>query len=185
MDDLRIIELYFDRNEAAIKETHLKYGNYIFTIAKDLLTLYEDAEECASDTYVKLWNTIPPERPVSFKAYLGRIVRNSALSRIRYNKAAKRDCGICVLLSELQECIPSDELTENAFDEKQLSLTISQWLKSLSEEKRAVFVKRYWYGKSVKELSEITSMSQSKISSMLFNLRKQLKNELIEKGAEI
>ncbi|MBR3766858.1 MAG: RNA polymerase sigma factor [Clostridia bacterium] len=185
MDDVKIINLFFARDEKAINETQNKYGEFIHFIAFNIMEKNEDAEECVNDTYLKLWNSIPPERPLSFKAYIGRITRNSALSRYRYNKAEKRDCGIYVLLSELEECLPDNTSVENEYDGKLLSEIISVWLKTLSPDNRAVFIKRYWYGESVKDLAEKMGVAPSKLSSLLFSLRKQLKKELERKGVTV
>ncbi len=185
MDDKKIIELYFSRNEKAIDETRGKYGKFIGCIAFNILGVVEDAEECENDTYFKLWNSIPPELPEFFKAYIGKIVRNTALSLYRKNKAAKRNCGVYVLLSELEECIPDPVSVEDEVEANYLSGIISDWLYTLSEEHRAVFIKRYWYGESVKLIAEQSDFSPSELSSLLFTLRKKLKRELTEKGVNV
>ncbi len=185
MDDIKIIEMFFSRNERAIKETQKKYGEFMHYIAFNITGQNEDAEECVNDTYLKLWNSIPPQRPDYFKAYIGRIVRNAALSLYRKNKAAKRNCGVYVLLSELEECIPSSDNVEEEVEANFLSTVISDWLRTLSEEDRALFIKRYWYGVSVKDIAAEFDISSNKLSSQLFALRKKLKEELTEKGVVI
>lgn len=185
MDDKKIIELFFCRDERAICETADKYGDFIRFIAFNVTGLHEDAEECENDTYLKLWNSIPPDMPEFFKSYIGKITRNTALSLYRKNKAAKRNCGVYVLLSELEECIPDPVSVEDEVDANYLSRVISDWLYTLSEEHRAVFVKRYWYGEAVKEIAERLKLSPSEISSLLFTLRRKLKRELAEKGVNI
>lgn len=185
MDDIDIIELFFQRSEKAVAETQKKYGEFIRAIAFNIMGRAEDASECENDTYLKLWNSIPPERPECFKAYLGKITRNSALSRYRFNNAAKRDCRTIVLLSELNDCIPSENSIENEFDSVFLSQVISDWLRSIDEESRNLFIRRYWYGESIKELAEKMNVSPSKLSSLMFTLRKKLKKELIRKGVNI
>lgn len=154
-------------------------------MAFNIMEKIEDALECENDTYLKLWDSIPPERPVYLKAYIGKITRNSALSRYRFNTAAKRDCGISVLLSELEECIPSVNSVENEFDSVYLSEVISDWLRSIDEESRNLFIKRYWYGESIKGLAGEMGVPPSKLSSLMFSLRKKLKNELTKKGISI
>ncbi len=185
MDDVKIIELFFSRDEKAIRETAGKYGDFIRYIAFNITGLREDAEECENDTYLKLWNSIPPECPGFFKAYIGKITRNTALSLYRKNTAKKRNSGICVLLSELEECIPSPVSVEDEVEVKYLSSVISDWLYTLTDENRTVFVKRYWYGESVKNIAGELDMQPSKLSSLLFSLRGQLKKELTEKGVTV
>lgn len=185
MDDSRIIELFFLRNEDALKETEKKYGNFIHITAFNITGTSEDAQECANDTYLKLWNSIPPEKPVYFKAYVGKLVRNTALSLYRKNKASKRDSSLSVLLSELGDCIPSAVTVEEDFDGKNLSQLISEWLYTLSEENRVLFIRRYWYGDSLKALSEKTGKPADKLASLFFSLRKQLKKELEGKGVNV
>lgn len=182
MDDTKIIELFFVRDENAIRETSGKYGAFIRHIAFNITGRHEDAEECENDTYFKLWNSIPPECPDFFKAYIGKIARNTALSLYRKNTAMKRSSGAEVLLSELQECIPAAETVEAELDAKYLASVISRWLYTLSEESRAVFIKRYWYGESVKSIAGRLGVSPSRISSLLFSLRGQLKKEFAEEG---
>lgn len=182
MDDNSIICLFFSRNENAVSETQNKYGGYIRTLAFNITEKIEDAEECENDTYIKLWNSIPPENPLNFKAYIGRIARNCALSRFRYQNAAKRDIGISVILSELEDCIPSSFSVEDEVDAKELSSLISSWLYALTEENRVLFIRRYWYGESLKDLALRSGMSVSKLTSRMFSLRKQLKKELEQKG---
>ena len=185
MDDSRIIELFFLRNEEALKETEKKYGSFIHITAFNITGTSEDAEECANDTYLKLWNSIPPEKPVYFKAYVGKLVRNTALSLYRKNKAAKRDSALSVLLSELEDCLPTAVTVEDDYDGKYLSGVISAWLYTLSEENRVLFIRRYWYGDSLKELSEKTGMPTEKLASLFFSLRKKLKKELEGKGVNV
>lgn len=185
MDDSMIIDLFFKRSQSALTETENKYGAFIYSVAYNVLSGKEDAEECVNDTYLKLWNSIPPQCPVNFKAYIGKIARNSAIGVFRHNTAAKRDRGAYVLLSELEECLPSGERVENDIDGKYLASLISEWLKTLDAESRVLFVKRYWYGESVQSLSEQTGRNPAKISSLLFSLRKKLKKELDKKGVNV
>ena len=185
MDDKKIIELYWLRNEKAVDETRTKYGSFINHMAFNILRVTEDAEECENDTYLKLWNAIPPDRPEYFRAYIGKVVRNLAISLYRKNTAAKRSSGVYVLLSELEECLPSSDDVESEIDAKYLSSVISDWLRSLSEENRIIFIKRYWYGESVKDIAAQSDFSPKELSSLLFALRKKLKKELSEKGVTV
>ncbi len=185
MDDCMIIDLFFSRVQSALSETENKYGGFIYAVAFNVLSVKEDAEECVNDTYLKLWNSIPPQRPLNFKAYIGKITRNSAIGIFRRNTAAKRDRGMNVLLSELEDCLPSEIRVEEQLELKYLSDVISDWLKTLEPDLRVLFVKRYWYGESVQSLSEQTKRSPAKVSSQLFSLRKKLKKELAEKGVNV
>ena len=139
MEDKQIISLYHARDERAIKETDAKYGRYCYRIAKNLLTLHEDAEECVSDTYLAAWNQMPPENPHLLSAFLSRIVRNIAISRFRRDRAKKRHDGVELLLSELDDCIPSAENVEKTVEERELSNIISDWLDTLTGDDRALY----------------------------------------------
>ena len=133
MEDKQIIELYFERNEQAIRETENQYGSFCLRIAMNILSIREDAEECVNDTYYSVWKQIPPTVPVSFRAFLGRITRNLSISRFRAMRAKKRYSGMEVLLSELEDCVPSSVNVEQFMEAKQLSEYISDWLDSFSE----------------------------------------------------
>lgn len=185
MDDKLIIELYFKRDETAIDETGKKYGAFCHRIAINILNIREDAEECVNDTYSTVWKKIPPEIPQSFQAFLGRITRNLSISRFRANRAKKRYNGAEVLLSELEDCIPSSENVEQIIDEKQLSEFIDSWLDSLSADDRALFVRRYWYGDAVKTLSHECGCTQGQMAQRMLKLRKNLKAFLESKGVAI
>lgn len=185
MDDNAIIELYFQRNESAVRETAVKYGGFIRYIAFGITGNNEDSEECENDTYLKIWNSVPPERPEYFKAYIGKIVRNCAIGIWRKNTASKRNGGLTVLLDELSECIPSNENVENEFLAKETGELINTFLRKLSKEDRAVFILRYYYGDSIKNIAERSSLSPSDISSKLFRLRNKLKKELEKEGVAV
>lgn len=128
MDDLAIIELYWERNERAIKETNTKYERLLYKISYNILSNHEDSQECVNDAYIKAWKSIPPERPRSFTAYLGRIVRNLSIDYWNKNRAQKRYSGGDILLSELQDCIPSSNTVWAEIESKILSEIISNWL---------------------------------------------------------
>lgn len=184
MTDEQIIRLYFDRDQMAITETDRKYGSYCFRIASNLLGR-EDSEECVNDTYHAAWTHIPPEVPQSLKAFLGRIVRNLSISRFRRSHAGKRSCGTDVLLSELEDCLPSPQAVEDEADSRELSRLISSWLATLSGDDRALFVLRYWHGTAVQELAEKCGCTPNAISLRMRRLRKGLKHYLEAKGVAI
>lgn len=185
MEDKTIIGLFFQRDERALELVRNKYGRFIYGQAYNITSSHEDAEELENDTYMKLWNSIPPENPVYFMAYIGKIVRNAALSLYRKNTAAKRMNGITLQLSELQDCIPSAASAEDEFNLNYTSSVISDWLRTLSAEERNIFIRRYWYGSEVGSLAKETGISPQKISALLFSLRKKLKAELESKGVTV
>lgn len=185
MDDAKIIELYFRRDEQAIAETDGKYGGYCRTLAGNILTLPQDAEECVSDTYLQAWNAIPPERPLRLKSWLGRVVRNLALDRWRRDHAAKRFSGMDLLLSELDECVPSGVSVEDDYDAGALRDALNAWLHALPEDDRALFLRRYWYGNAVKTLAAQTGRTAQQTAKRLYSLRQKLKAYLELEGIAV
>ena len=175
MEDSAIIALYFDRNEDAIRETDKKYGAFCRKVAFNILSVNEDTEECVSDTYMKVWNLIPPERPIKFMAWLGKIVRNTALSMYTKLHAKKRFNGMELMLDELSDCIPSDVSLEKELEDKEITEAINTWLKSISTEERYLFIRRYWYGNAVNELAKQQKVSPHTITQRLYRIREKLK----------
>lgn len=182
MEDQAIVALYFQRAEKAIAETVKKYGGLCRSIAQNLLPVRQDAEECVNDTWHAAWQRIPPERPTALGAFLGRITRNLAISRFRKNTARRRSDGLTLMLSELEDCVPAGETTEEAFDRKLLGEHISKWLESLPAQDRALFLGRYWYGESLRELSERSGISTSPLAQKMYKLRLSLKAALEAEG---
>lgn len=185
MEDKEIVSLFFDRKEQAIEETQRKYGAYCRTISGNILTVREDAEECVNDAYHAAWTHIPPDEPLSLKLYLGRLIRNLAISRFRENHAAKRYAGIEVLLSELEDCVPSNQSPERSVEAKELTQFLTDWLLSLKQEDRILFLRRYWYGFSVKQLAQERGCRPNAAAQRLFILRGALRGYLIAKGVEL
>ncbi|MCH5323911.1 MAG: sigma-70 family RNA polymerase sigma factor [Eubacterium sp.] len=184
MEDSQIVELYWERSESAIAETKQKYEHYCHYIAYNILKSDMDAEECVNDTYVKAWNSIPPNRPNRLSAYLGKITRNIALDRYEKNKAQKRGGGeMSVVLDELQECIPSSN--NSISDTYILKDAINRFLVSLSPDKRKIFMRRYWYLSSIKEISQEYGISQSKAKMTLLRVRNDFKAFLEKEGIDI
>lgn len=182
MDDNLIIDLYWSRSEAAISETDRKYGPYCRSIAYGILQNHEDSEECVSDTWLRAWEAMPPQRPNRLSAFLGKITRNLALDRFDYHHAAKRPAAFDQLLSELNECIP-----DRRDDYAQLELTqlLNHFLRSLPREHRNLFLRRYWYCESIEDLAKRYTMSQSAVKSNLFRTRNKLKAYLEKEGVGI
>ena len=185
MDDKKIIELYFERNEQAIKETQDKYGAFCHRIAMNILGIHEDAEECVNDTYYSVWKQIPPTVPEVFKVYLGRITRNLSISRFRAMRAKKRYSSMEIMLSELNDCVPSSSNVEQTIEVMQLSDYISEWLDSLPEEDCALFARRYWFGDEVQELAKKCGITAAKMAQRMLRLRKSLKAALEQKGVAL
>ena len=182
MEDAAILDLYNRRCEQAISETADKYGAYCGAVARNILTVPEDAEECLSDTWLAAWNDIPPSRPASLKAYLGRLTRNLAITRWRYTHAQKRCSGLEVLLSELEDCLPARGGVEESLEQRELSCLLSAWLDSLPADDRRLFVRRYWYGVAVKDLAREAGLRDNLMAQRLFRLRRGLKKRLEQEG---
>jgi len=186
VDDTQIVQLYWDRDEKAITVTAEKYGSYCLSVARSILGNNEDAEECVSDAYMNTWNSIPPKRPEMLRAYLGRIVRNLSFNLYKKNKAQKRGFGqIPVVLDELSELLSDSATPEEAWDSKQLSELINAFLSGLPAEKRRLFVCRYWYADSVKDIAERFGMTENNVSVTLNRLRAKLHDYLTESGFEL
>lgn len=183
MDDSRIIELYWLRSESAIAETANKYGSYCRYIAYNILRSHEDSEECVSDTYLRAWNAMPPQRPNKLSAFLGKITRNLSLNRLEKQNAKKRGEGQTdLVIEELSECVPSPVSIEKAVDDILLTEILNGFLEGLAEDKRKIFMRRYWYLCSVKEIAADFNMSESNVKVTLFRLRGELKQILEKEG---
>lgn len=187
MEDSMIVQLYFDRDESAISRTHEKYGAYCTSIANNILGCAEDAEECVNDTYIKAWNTIPPHRPGVLSTFLGKITRNLSFNKYKQNTAQKRGgSDIPAILDELEECVASTaDNVENEMEYKELVKAIDNFLASLPQEKRNIFVCRYWYNESVAKIAKEYGMKENAVSMVLHRLRAKLKDSLIERGYSV
>lgn len=186
MEDEKIIQLYWQRSEDAIAETAVKYGSYCSNISYGILRNPQDAEECVTDTYLRAWNTMPPEKPRYLAAFLGKIVRNLSLDRYRKNTALFRGGGqIRLVYEELAQTIPSRHTVETITEEAELTQILDRFLWSLPKEKRKVFLLRYWYFRSQAEISQQLGISEAKVRSMLHRLRKELKANLEQEGIHL
>ncbi len=186
MDDNGIIQLYWDRNDQAIKATSDKYGRYCKTIAKNILGNEEDAEECVNDTYLNAWNAMPTHWPEQLVTFLGKITRNLSFNKYKYNHAEKRGCGeITLVLDELADCVSDIDNVEQIIDCQELKKAINSFVRNLSTEKRNIFVRRYWYADSVSEIARDYKILPGTVSKTLERTRKQLKVYLIERGFEL
>lgn len=186
MEDREIVNLYWERNANAIKETASKYGNYCKAIAQNILGSNEDTEECVNDTYLNAWNSIPPHRPNILSAYLGKITRNLSFDRFRHRHADKRGSGeIELVLEELSECISGVDSVEQEVERKELVQAINNFLDTLSQEKRNIFLCRYWYALSVSEIAKQFGRSVGNVSVTLNRIRGKLKTYLKERGYDL
>lgn len=184
LKDAEILDLYFARNEQAIAETQKSYGTYCFSIAFHVLHDQEDSDECVNDTWMRAWNSIPPNRPEHLNLYLGKITRNLSFDRWKKKKAAKRGCGETELeLEELAECIPAaGTSTEEAVEAAELKRMINAFLRTLPEKECNVFLRRYWYSEEYTEIAERYGMNLNSVKTSLFRTRGKLKAFLEKQG---
>ena len=182
MNDASIISLYWERSENAIKETDIKYGKLCNHLANNILNNVCDAEECVNDSYLTVWNSIPDERPNNFSAFLCRIVKNLSFKKLEHISAQKRKPEMLVSLNELQDCLSSSTDTEISYDTAELGKIISRFLREQSETNRNIFVRRYWYYESVKDIAADYGFKEKKVSNILFETRKKLKRFLELEG---
>ena len=184
MDDKQIVTLYWERSEDAIAQTEMKYGRYCRCIARSILNSDWDAEECVYDTYQKAWETMPPMKPEMLSAYLGKLTRHIAINRYIHDRADKRTPGIQVILDEAEEFIP-DPTGGDISDELHLRDAINSFVASLSQQVRVVFVRRYWYMSSIKDIARDYGMTESNVKVMLMRTRNRFKAYLEKEGISI
>ena len=187
MKDTEILDLYFDRNEQAIAETQNKYGSYCFSIAIHVLHDQEDADECVNDTWMRAWNSIPPNRPDHLNIFLGTITRNLSFDRWKKKKALKRGSGeFETQIDELEECIPAGGAsTEEAVEAAELQRMINDFLRSLPEKERNVFLRRHWYSEEYAEIAKRYGMNLNSVKTSLFRTRGKLKAYLEKQGITV
>lgn len=186
MDDSMIIELFFERNETAIRETQNKYGGYLTKIAYNVLHDTQDSKECVNDTYWRAWNSIPPHRPGVLSTYLGKITRQISIDVFRKKSSKKRQgCQYTLSLSELEECVPGGGLPEDEAELQTLADSISAYLLTLSAEAQNIFVCRYYFLDSIRDIAARRNASESKIKSTLHRTRINLKRHLEKEGYSI
>lgn len=186
MDDKQIVDLYWARTENAISETAHKYGKYCHYIAYNILHNDEDSEECVNDSYLKVWNVIPPQRPSKLSTFLGKITRNLALDRYKYNTREKRGSGqMPLVIDELAECISATDSTNQVIDDMVLADCFNRFLATLPVETRKIFMRRYWYFSSIKEIATDFSISESSVKMTLLRTRSKLKQLLEKEGFEL
>ncbi len=184
MNDTAIIELYFARDENAIKETDVRYGKLCHNIAYNILNNNEDAEECVNDTFVGVWNAIPPTRPNNLMAFVCRIARNISLKKLETRSRQKRSQAVLVSLDELSEMLP-DESIKDGVSDKDIGKCINSFLYTEKDEARNVFIRKYYFFDSINDIARRYGFSESKVKNMLHRTRRKLKEYLIKEGIEI
>lgn len=183
MEDSRIVELYWQKNTDAIKESNRKYGAYCFAIADNILHNKEDSEECVNDTWLNAWNAIPPQKPAKLRMFLAKITRNLSFNRFNALSAKKRGGGeIVLVLDELSECIPSESNVESAYEAKELGQCIRLFVRTLPERDGNVFVRRYFFTEPVSEIARRYGLTENNVMVILSRIRKKLKTHLIKEG---
>lgn len=181
MEDSQIVELYWARDEEAIRHTADRYGAYCYAIAYNILSVREDSEECVNDTYLDAWNSMPPHRPGILSAFLGKITRRIAIDRWRESHAQKRGGGeMALALDELSECIAAPNDISREVETAEVAAQVQRFLGTLSDLERRVFVRRYWHMESIAALAERFGCGQSRIKSMLHRTRLKLQKHLRE-----
>ena len=174
MEDAKILDLYFARDEDAIRETDTAYGKRLHTLAKNILQNREDAEESVNDTYAEVWKSIPPRRPRYFFAFLASICRHLSLNRVDWKQAAKRR-------EEMENCIP-DAVHERQMEAKELGKLLDLFLEGLPKDSRLIFLRRYWYVDSVSEIAARYGMTESKVKMQLSRTKEKLRSFLEQEG---
>ena len=185
MDDNLIIDMFFSRNEEAIRTLECKYGSLCKNIACNILEKQEDREEVLNDTLLAVWNAIPPERPRFLAAFVCGIARNLSLKKLRAQNAQKRGGAYALCFDELSECIPSASSVEGEVSARELSKIIDKFLRTLEKTQRAVFIRRYWYMDSIEDIAADFGFGQSKVKMMLLRTRQRLLNELTKEGINL
>lgn len=183
MEDSQIVELYWQRNPMAVEETQRKYGAYCQSIAERILGNREDAEETVNDTLAGAWRAIPPHRPTILRTFLGKITRQLALNRLRSRQTQKRGGGeTLIILEELDDCVPSGFSIDETLEAQEITRLVNRFLENLRDDERRVFLCRYWYFDSIKDIAAHFGYSQSKVKMLLLRQRKRLRDELQKEG---
>lgn len=184
MEDSKILELFFARNEDAIKYTDETYGRRLYYLADKIVQNGQDAEESVSDTYLKAWDSIPPHKPQYFFAYIARICRNFALDKLDWKNAAKRKAEIVSLTQEMEACVP-DAVRDRTLEGKELGMILDSFLRTLSAENRMIFMRRYWFADTVAEIAVRYGISESAVRMRLNRTRDKLAIYLKQEGVHL
>lgn len=183
MEDSKIVELYLQKNENAIKETDSKYGAYCFTIADNILHNKEDSEECVNDTWLKTWNAIPPQKPTKLQMFLAKITRNLSFNRYNSRSAEKRGGGeIVFVLDELAECLACESDVASEYEARELGQCVRRFVQELSERDGNVFVRRYFFTEPVAQIARKYGLTENNVMVILSRTRTKLRTHLIKEG---
>ena len=183
MEDSRIVELYWQKNADAIKESDRKYGTYCFSIADNILHSKEDSEECVNDTWLNAWNAIPPQKPTKLQMFLAKITRNLSFNRFRSRSAKKRGSGeMTLVLDELAECLAAESDVVSEYEAKELARCIQLFVRALPERDANVFVRRYFFTEPVAKIAEHYRLTENHVMVILSRTRKKLKKHLVKEG---
>ncbi len=186
MEDRQIVDLYWTRQERALEETDRKYGGYCRTIAYNILYSKEDSEECVNDTWLRAWNSIPPQRPGILQAFLAKITRNLSLDRYKASRAGKRGGGqLPVALEELGECLQASATLEEELELRQISQILDRFLRTLPERDCCIFLRRYWYVDGIREIALRYDMAEGSVKSSLHRTRQKLRVCLEREGVHV
>lgn len=181
MEDEQIIQMYFDRDEEAIRETERKYGKLCFQLAYQILGDREDSKECVNDAYFSLWNAIPPAQPENLMAFFCKITKNLSLKRLDYIQAEKRNPNLAVSMTELEDILSDDQLC-SGLEIQELGQLLNRFLRGEPPDARRVFIRKYWFFDSVGDIATRYAFSESKVKSMLYRTRNRLKKYLAKEG---
>ena len=180
-DDEKIIELFFERSEQAIRELDIKYGKLCRNLSYNIVNSRRDAEECVNDAYLGAWNAIPPARPDPLLSYIVKIVRNISLKIYWRKEAAKRSSHYTIALEEIEACIADQKTVEDEIEARELARINEDFLDTLTVENRVIFMRRYWFSDSYKDIAELVGLSEKNISVRLTRIREKMKQYLIER----
>ena len=181
IDDEKIIDLFFERSEQGIRELDNKYGAVCHNLSYNIVNNRQDAEECVNDAYLGAWNAIPPVRPNPLLSYIVKIVRNISLKIYWRKEAAKRSSHYTIALEEIEACIADQKNIEEEIEVRELACIIESFLDTLTIENRVIFMRRYWFSDSYKDIAEFVGLSEKNISVRLTRIREKMKQYLIER----
>ena len=181
MEDKEIIELFFERSEQAIRALDMKYGKICRSLSYNIVNSREDAEECVSDAYLGAWNAIPPARPDPLLSYIAKIVRNLSLKLYWKKEAAKRGGHYTMALEEIEGCIAGQNTAEDELDARELARILGEFLDALTVENRVIFLRRYWFADSCRDIAELVGLTEKNVSVRLSRTREKLRRYLMER----
>jgi RNA polymerase sigma factor (sigma-70 family) len=182
VEDSKIIDLFFERSEQAIVELSIKYGKVCMKVSMNILNDLQDAEECVNDSYLGAWNTIPPERPNPLLSYICRLVRNISINRYKHKNAAKRNSAYDMCIDELENCLFSPGSIDDSIEEQTLSSYLDEFIGSLEDVNRMIFVRRFWYIDSYKDIAKASKLKEGTVRVRVLRIKSELKLFLEQKG---